>query len=110
MERLGATPQSTILGWLLKRGIYPLVKCRGDHISENIKGPLSVKDALTDADMENFKEAEVGLKFSSEWFAKQWKTHNQVSAGVSEEDVQMLMSLGVEEAKARAVLEECGGN
>jgi len=109
-DRLGESPQSTILGWLLKRGISPLVKCRGDHISNNLSGSGRVKIALTDADMEQFKMAEAGLKFSSEWFAKIWKTHNQAPGGVSEEDVQMLVGMGVNEAKARSVLEEFGGN
>lgn len=109
-DRLGESPQSTVLGWLLKRGISPLVKCRGDHISSNLSGSVRVKDALTDSDMEQFKMAETGLKFSSEWFAKIWKAHNQAPGGVSEEDVQMLVGMGVDEAKARSALEECGGN
>ena len=49
-----------------------------------------------------------GLKSTSEWFAKIWGSHNET--GVSEDDVQMLMSMGVEEAKARSSLEEAGGN
>lgn len=109
-ERLGESPQSTVLGWLLKRGISPLVKCRGEHVSDNLSGSVRVRDAFADADLEEFKIAETGLKFSSEWFAKIWKTHDQALGGVSEEHVQMLVGLGVEEAKARSVLEECGGN
>jgi len=109
-ERLGTSPQTTVLGWLLKRGIFPLVKCRGDHISENLSASVGIRDALTEADMELFRASEAGLKFSSEWFAKIWKTHNQATGGISEDDVQMLVGLGVDEAKARAVLEECGGN
>jgi len=109
-ERLATSPQSAILGWLLKRGISPLVKCRGDHISENLFGSAHVRDALTDEDMEQFKTAEAGLKFSSEWFAKIWKNHNQAAGEISEEDVQMLVGMGVEEEKARQVLKDCGGN
>ena len=38
-----------------------------------------------------------------------WSTHNQGTA-VSEEDVMMLVAMGVDEAKARASLEASGGN
>jgi 2,5-diketo-D-gluconate reductase B len=111
-ERLGSntSPQSVVLGWLLKRGIYPLVKCRGDHIAENMHRSAEVKDLLTDDDLDAFKSADAGIKFSAEWFAKIWKSHNETPGGVSEEDVQMLVAMGVEDEKARRVLADCGGN
>jgi len=105
----GVSPQCVVLAWLLRRGVWPLVKCRGDHIDENLVRSMEIKDKLSDADLEEFKAMELGLRVSPEWFAKIWKTHNQASA-VSEEDVQMLVGMGVEEAKARAALEKCGGN
>ena len=37
-----------------------------------------------------------------------WRNHR--SSGVSEEDVQELVGIGIDEAKARACLEKCGGN
>jgi len=109
-ERLGASPQNVILGWLLKRGIYPLVKCRGAHIDDNLNQAQQTKDSISDEDLEKFKCADVGMKFSAEWFAKIWKTHNEAPGGVSEEDVQMLVGMGVEEARAREVLVQCDGN
>ena len=109
-ERLGVSGQSVVLGWLLRRGIWPLVKCRGAHIAENIHESQRVKDQLTDCDMAAIREADVGLKFSAEWFAKIWKMHNQAAGGISEDDVMMLVGIGIEDAKARQCLEACGGN
>jgi diketogulonate reductase-like aldo/keto reductase len=110
VERLGGgvSPQSVVLAWLLRRGISPLVKCRGDHIMENL-GAKELQSQLTEEDCTEIKTAELGLKFSAEWFAKIWKNHNQ-AAGVSEDDVMMLVSMGVDEAKAREALEQTGGN
>lgn len=110
-ERIGSgtSPQSVILAWLLRRGIFPLVKCRGDHVAENLTVPASLKDKITDADLEALRTCEVDMRFSAEWFAKIWKAHNKAAA-FSEEDVQMLTGMGVDEAKARAVLEKSGGN
>lgn len=106
--RLGVSAQTTVLAWLLKRGIYPLVKCRGAHVIENFTSPAELQAKLSEDDLVELATAEVGLRLSAEWFAKTWKFHNET--GVSEEDVQMLVGLGVEEAKARACLEKCGGN
>jgi hypothetical protein len=86
-----------------------VVKCRGAHIEENITGAQLVKDQLTDEDLAAIKDADVGMKFSAEWFAKIWKTHNQAD-GISEDDVTMLIGIGIDEAKARQCLEACGGN
>lgn len=109
-DRLGISPQRVVLSWLRKRGISPIVKCRGTHIDENFKDSENAKDLLTDDDLERLKSADVGMKFSAEWFAKIWKTHNKAPAGVSEDDVQMLISMGVEEEKARQVLEKYEGD
>jgi len=106
----GVSKQSVVLAWLLKRGIWPLVKCRGSHIDDNVNGSFKLQSQLTDEDMEAFKKFDTGLtKFSSEWFAKFWRFHNEAK-GVSEDDVQMLVGMGVDEAKARECLEKCGGN
>jgi NACalpha-BTF3-like transcription factor len=99
-----------VLGWLLRRGIYPLVKCRGAHIAENMSRAAEVSSLITDEELEAFKSADVGMKFSAEWFAKMWRSHNEEQGAVSEEDVQMLMSMGVEEEKARKALADRGGN
>ena len=111
-DRLGnaASPHGVVLGWLLRRGIYPLVKCRGSHIDDNMVKAMNVKDLLTDEDLEAIASAEVGMKFSAEWFAKIWKSHNAEAGAVSEDDVQMLIGMGVPEDKARKALEDCGGN
>lgn len=108
-KRLETSPHSVVLGWLLKRGVFPLVKARGSHIAENCDA-LRTKDLLTDEDLESIASAELGMKFSAEWFAKKWKTHNEAPAGIDEEHVQMLIGLGVDEAKARDSLEKCGGD
>jgi len=109
-ERLSTSPQTVILAWLLKRDIYPVVKCRGAHVDENFKQAEQTKDSISDEDVEKFKCADVGMKFSAEWFAKTWKTHNEAPGQVSEDDVQMLVGMGVEEARAREVLAQCDGN
>jgi len=109
-DRLGISPQSVVLGWLLKRGIYPVVKCRGGHIDENLKQSQQTKDLLSAQDLESLKSADAGMKVSAEWFAKKWKTHNEAPGAVSEDDVQMLVSMGVEEVKAREVLAKCDGD
>jgi diketogulonate reductase-like aldo/keto reductase len=111
-ERLGegTSPQSVVLGWLLRRGIYPLVKCRGAHIADNMSRSAEVSSLITDEELETFKSADVGMKFSAEWFAKIWKGHNEEPGAVSEEDVQMLISMGVQEETARKALADCGGN
>jgi diketogulonate reductase-like aldo/keto reductase len=102
--------QTVILAWLLRRGIFPLVKCRGGHIKENLIAPEMLKDQFTAEDLADLARCEVDMRFSAEWFAKIWKTHNATSVYVcTEEDVAMLTSMGVEEAKAKSVLEECGG-
>ena len=111
-ERIRASPQSVVLGWLLKRGIFPLVKCRGlEHITDSILAPTQVRDLITDSDLVAFREADTGIKLSSEWFAKLWKNHNGSATGaVSEADIQLLVAMGVDEKKARNTLEEHGGN
>jgi diketogulonate reductase-like aldo/keto reductase len=109
-ERLSTSPQSIVLGWLLKRGISPLVKARGAHIAENCNRAQQMKDMLTAEDLESIAEAELGMKLAAEWFAKKWKFHNEAPGGIDEEHVQMLMGLGVDEAKARESLETCGGD
>jgi len=109
-ERMdGATPQSVVLAWLLRRGVWPLVKCRGQHIEENLVRSQHLKERLSDEDLLEIRGAEVGIKVSPEWFAKFWKLHRE-AGGVSDEDIAMLVGMGVDEAKARAVLEKCGGN
>jgi 2,5-diketo-D-gluconate reductase B len=109
-ERLDTSPHSVVLGWLLKRGVFPLVKARGAHIAENCNLAQRTKELLTDEDLESIATAELGMKLSAEWFAKKWKTHNEAPGGIDEEHVQMLMGLGVDEAKARECLEKCGGD
>eukprot|EP00746_Dinoflagellata_sp_MGD_P166018 gnl/MRDRNA2_/MRDRNA2_95634_c0_seq1.p1 gnl/MRDRNA2_/MRDRNA2_95634_c0~~gnl/MRDRNA2_/MRDRNA2_95634_c0_seq1.p1 ORF type:complete len:374 (+),score=63.77 gnl/MRDRNA2_/MRDRNA2_95634_c0_seq1:87-1124(+) len=109
-DRHSISPQSVVLGWLLKRGIYPLVKCRGSHIDENLKKPQQIKDLLSAEDLETIESADAGMKLSSEWFAKKWRTHNEIPGAVSEDDVLMLVSMGVEEEKAREVLAKCEGD
>lgn len=103
------SPQTVILAWLLKRGIWPLVKCRNDHINENFSMPLEIKDQFIEADLEQLKKAEAGIRFSQEWFAKLWKFHTSEKT-VSEELVQQLVMMGVDEEKARTVLEKVGGD
>jgi len=107
-ERHGVSKQTVVFGWLLNRGIFPLVKCRGAHIKENVEGPVALKAKLTPEDLEEISSAEVGIRKGSEWFAKIWSSHNET--GPNEEDVQQLVMFGVEEAKARECLEKCGGN
>jgi len=109
-ERLSTSPQSVVLGWLLKRGIFPLVKARGAHIAENFNEAQKVKELLTTEDLESISIAEIGMRLSSEWFAKKWKFHNEAPGGIDEESVQMLVGMGVDEAKARESLEKCGGD
>jgi len=108
-KNLGSSPQSVILAWLLRRGVWPLVKCRGDHIKDNVCLATELKDKISDADMSVLEGCEAGIRLSAEWFAKIWKTHNQEQT-VNDEDVQMLVGMGVDEDKARAVLEKCGGD
>jgi len=108
-EAHSSSPQTVVLAWMVARGVYPLVKCRGDHITQNINGASELAAKLTEDQMNSINgSAGAGLKSTSEWFAKIWGSHNET--GVSEDDVQMLMSMGVEEAKARSSLEEAGGN
>lgn len=109
-ERLSTSPQSVVLGWLLKRGIFPLVKARGAHIDDNCNQAQRIKELLTEEDLASIAAVEQGMKFSAEWFAKKWKTHNEAPGEVDEEHVEMLMSLGVDEAKARDSLQKCGGD
>lgn len=106
--RLSVSPQAVVLAWLLKRGVWPLVKCRGAHVAENFSaGQLC--ERLTPADLAAIASAEVGMRASPEWFAKIWRSQNQ-AALFTDEDVQMLVSMGVDEAKARRALEGAGGN
>eukprot|EP00658_Telonema_sp_P-2_P033065 TRINITY_DN24346_c0_g1_i1.p1 TRINITY_DN24346_c0_g1~~TRINITY_DN24346_c0_g1_i1.p1 ORF type:complete len:241 (+),score=59.38 TRINITY_DN24346_c0_g1_i1:246-968(+) len=107
-EKLGASVHGVILAWMLRRGIYPIVKARGAHIGDNLSAQ-ELQHQLTPEDMEAFQQADQGFKFSAEWFAKIWRNHNQTEA-YSEDDVMMLTSLGIDEAKARECLEKCGGN
>lgn len=110
-ERLGegTSAQAVVLAWLLKRGVWPLVKCRGAHIKENFETATLLKEKLSDDDLSQIGAADAAMRGSAEWFAKIWRTHNATSS-VSEDDVQMLCGLGIDEAKARACLEKCGGN
>merc|ERR1712028_66195 len=81
-EAHSCAPQTIILSWLLTRGICPLVKCRGDHINQNINGAKALQ--LTEAELGTIQEADRGLRMSPEWFTKIWSGHNE--SGVSEED------------------------
>lgn len=107
-ERHGVSKHTVVFAWLLARGIFPLVKCRGDHVRENVESPEALRGSLTKADLEELAGAEVGIRKGSEWFAKIWSTHNETSP--SEEDVAQLVMFGVEESKAREVLTKCNGN
>ena len=107
-ERHGVSKHTVVFAWLLSRGIFPLVKCRGDHIKENVESPQALRGKLTAADLDELAEAEVGIRKGSEWFAKIWSGHNET--GPNEEDVAQLVMFGVEEAKAREVLTKCNGN
>lgn len=98
--------QIVVLAWLVQRGIFPLVKSRGDHIKENVEAPQALK--LTPEDLNEIGAAEVGIRKGSEWFAKIWSCHNET--GPNEEDVAQLVMLGVDEDKAREVLFKCNGN
>jgi diketogulonate reductase-like aldo/keto reductase len=110
-DRLSTSPQSVVLAWLLRRGVFPLVKCRGTHIKENFTTATELSTKLSDADLQLIRSADVGLKHSAEWFAKVWKYQNiSGNSGISEEDVQILTGMGVEEARARECLSKCGGN
>jgi len=109
-DRHKCSPQTIVLSWLLRRGVWPLVKCRAGHIQENLSAPAVLKDALTKEDLDEIRRGEVGLRLSAEWFAKIWSAHNETPGVVSEEDVQMLVGMGVDQEKARACLKTCGGN
>jgi len=110
-ERLCVSSQSVVLAWLLRRGIWPLVKCRKQHIKENLTLPNELKDKLTQEDLDVLGSCQLDMRHSQEWFAKLWKTHKSpAEAAVSEEDVQQLVMMGVDEAKARRVLEQANGN
>merc|ERR1711977_228171 len=101
-------PQAVILGWLVGRGVYPLVKCRGSHIQDNIETPMALKDMLTEQDKEELAScANASVALMQEFFANIWVKHK---GGVSEEDVAQLVMFGVEEAKAREALEKANGN
>ena len=50
------------------------------------------------------------MKFSAEWFAKIWKNHNISNKQFTEEDVLMLVNMGVDESKARESLKQAEGN
>lgn len=105
-KRHSVAKQIVVLAWLVQRGIFPLVKCRGAHIKENVEAPLALK--LTSEDLAEISGAEVGIRKGSEWFAKIWSCHNET--GPNEEDVAQLVMLGVDEDKAREVLVKCNGN
>lgn len=64
-QRYGVSKQTVVFGWLISRGVFPLVKCRGAHIKENIEAPLALK--LTPEDLEEISGADVGIRKSSEW-------------------------------------------
>lgn len=107
-ERLGvgASQQGIILAWLLRRGVCPLVKCRGGHLAENFTAPASIKDRLTEADMQELGGCQTA--FCPEWFAMIWRSHGK--AAFSEAEVSQLIDMGVEDEKARRLLEKCGGD
>lgn len=107
-KRQGVSPQTVVFAWLLSRGVFPLVKCRGAHIKDNIEAPMALMEKLTAADLDEIKNCDVGIRKGSEWFGKIWATHNET--GISEDDVQQLVMFGVEEAKARECLEKTNGN
>jgi hypothetical protein len=104
-ERHGVSKHTVVFAWLLRRGVFPLVKCRGDHIKENVEAPQEMRAKLTEEDLEEIAGAEVGIRKCSEWFAKIWSGHNET--GLNEEDIAQLVMFGVEEAKAREVLTKC---
>mmetsp|Transcript_106882 Transcript_106882/g.189953 ORF Transcript_106882/g.189953 Transcript_106882/m.189953 type:complete len:336 (+) Transcript_106882:72-1079(+) len=108
-KRTQQSPQVVSLAWLLKRGVWPLVKCRGEHIQQNVNEAALLCDQLTAEDLDLIARDDVGLKFHAEWFAKLWSAHNTAGT-VSEDEVQMLVAMGVEESKAREVLVKCNGN
>lgn len=107
-ERHGVSKQIVVLAWLIGRGIFPLVKCRGGHIKDNAESSQALQSKLTPEDLEQIAGAEVGIRMGSEWFAKIWASHN--ATGPSEEDVAQLVMLGIDEEKARDVLSKCNGN
>ena len=106
--RHGVSKQTVVFAWLCGRGIFPLVKCRGEHIEENVQAPKELQAKLTPEDMAEIGAAEVGIRKGSEWFAKIWSAHNET--GPNEEDIAQLVMFGVDEARAREVLEKCSGN
>lgn len=108
-ERLSASRQSVVLAWLLRRGVWPLVKCRGVHVKENLNRPEELKSQLSDDDLRDIKSADAGGDLALDWFAKIWKRHQELGA-ISEDDVAALTGIFGDEAKARAVLEKHGGN
>jgi diketogulonate reductase-like aldo/keto reductase len=57
-ERRGVSKQTVVFGWLLHRGVFPLVKCRGAHIQENVEAPAALQSQLTPEDLEELAGAE----------------------------------------------------
>lgn len=108
----GPSGQAVVLGWLLQRGIWPLVKSDdGAHCQDNMTSPPLVAKALGAEHLQLLKQCDAGTRGSQDWFARIWKLHASGGApAYTEEDVQTLVSMGVEEEKARAALEASGGD
>lgn len=106
--RHSVSPHAVVLAWLVGRGIYPLTKCRGSHVQENIETPMTLKDALTEQDKAEIASvSNPSVALMQEFFANIWVKHK---GGVSEEDVAQLVCFGVTEEKAREALERANGN
>lgn len=105
----GASPQNVILAWFIKRGIWPLVNCKSDHIDEDVSLPMKIKDKLCADDLLEFRKADVGRQYSREWFARIWGFHIEVQK-YTEEAVQQLVKKGVDEEKARSILQKTNGD
>jgi len=59
--------------------------------------------------MRELARCDLGLKCSTEWFAKLWFYHDS-AASYSAEDVEVLVSMGIDETAAKAALEASDGD
>jgi len=107
----GASQPAVVLAWLLRRGIWPLVKSDDPaHCKENLSMPQLLVERLSADDFEELGKCDAGMKNSQEWFAKLWKCHGSAAPAFSQDDVDALVAMGVDEEKARAALEANGGD
>lgn len=58
----GATAAQVSLAWLIRKGVYPIPKARGDHIDENYRA-LELSEQLSSADIEKIDSVEERERF-----------------------------------------------